>query len=226
MFGASVNEDGFGIFEDVFSASEIESLLADFSRTPLPRSRAGSRHAMRNPTFATLARDSRLTSVAAEILGEPAIPYRATFFDKSAASNWLVVWHQDTALPVQKRFDAAGWTSWSVKEGVSYAHAPARVLGRVVALRAHLDDSTLANGPLRVLPSTHSMGVLEDDAIRRLAQDMSAVDCVVMKGGLVAMKPLTLHASSKSQDATSRRVLHIEYAPSLEIDEGIELAIA
>lgn len=40
MFGASVNEDGFGIFEDVFSASEIESLLADFSRTSLPRSRA------------------------------------------------------------------------------------------------------------------------------------------------------------------------------------------
>jgi ectoine hydroxylase-related dioxygenase (phytanoyl-CoA dioxygenase family) len=226
MLGASVNDRGFGIVEGVFSGSEVDTFFADFSRMPLRRTRAGSRHAMRNPAVATLARDLRLTSLAAEILGEPAIPYRATFFDKSPASNWLVVWHQDTALPVQKRFDAAGWASWSVKEGVIYGHAPARVLGRVVALRLHLDDSTIANGPLRILPGTHAMGVLEDDAIYRLAQDMPAVDCLVAKGGVVAMKPLAVHSSSKSHDAASRRVLHIEYAPSLQIDAGIELAIA
>ena len=31
----------------------------------------------------------------------PAQPFRATLFDKSASANWLVVWHQDTALPMR-----------------------------------------------------------------------------------------------------------------------------
>jgi hypothetical protein len=45
---------------------------------------------------------------------------RATLFDKSPTANWLVVWHQDTALPVQERREAPGWGPWSVKDGVIY----------------------------------------------------------------------------------------------------------
>ena len=72
------------------------------------------------------------------------MPFRATLFDKSPKSNWLVVWHQDTALTICERIDAAGWGPWSTKAGVLYAHAPAAALERVVALRVCLDDSTSA----------------------------------------------------------------------------------
>ena len=54
-----------------------------------------------------------------KILGPGAMPIRATLFDKSPASNWLVVWHQDTALPMRERRETAGWGPWSVKEGVN-----------------------------------------------------------------------------------------------------------
>jgi len=64
-------------------------------------------------------------------------------FDKSAASNWLVAWHQDTALPVDRRIDDMSWGPWSVKGGVLHAIAPASALVTIVALRVHLDDSTL-----------------------------------------------------------------------------------
>jgi hypothetical protein len=40
-----------------------------------------------------------------------------------------------------------------MKGGVLHAIAPASALAIVVALRVHLDDSTHANGPLRVLPA-------------------------------------------------------------------------
>lgn len=40
------------------------------------------------------------------------------------------------------------------------------------------------------------------------------------------MKPLIIHASSKSKGGTPRRVLHIEYAPASGISESIQLAIA
>jgi len=96
----------------------------------------------------------------------------ATLFDKSPEANWLVVWHPDTALPLRKRRDTPRWRPWSAKEGRTYAHAPESALRRVLALRLHLDDSATKNGPLRVLPGTHTSGVLSDDAIHQLAAEV------------------------------------------------------
>ena len=154
------------------------------------------------------------------------ILFRATGFDKSAHANWLVVWHQDTALPLRRQVELTGWGPWSVKAGVIYAHAPAAALAQVVALRVHLDDSTRANGPLRVLPGSHTLGLLSDERIARLQQEITPIECLASAGGVVAMRPLLVHASSKSREARPRRVLHIEYATTVELGPDIELAVA
>jgi ectoine hydroxylase-related dioxygenase (phytanoyl-CoA dioxygenase family) len=109
---------------------------------------------------------------------------------------------------------------------VTYAHAPASALGKILALRVHLDDSTLENGPLRVLPGTHVLGVMTDKAIHELSMKIQPVECPVPKGGVLAMRPLIVHASSKSLVDDPRRVIHIEYAESAEIADGLELAEA
>jgi ectoine hydroxylase-related dioxygenase (phytanoyl-CoA dioxygenase family) len=109
---------------------------------------------------------------------------------------------------------------------VIYSHAPAGALEQVLALRLHLDDSVAENGPLRVLPGTHTLGVLSDEALHDLSTQIAAVDCPVPRGGILAMRPLVVHASSKSQSNAPRRVLHIEYAVSSAIADGLELAIA
>jgi len=111
-----------------------------------------------------------------------------------------------------------------VKEGVIYAHAPADALEEVLALRLQLDDSSDENGPLRVLPGTHTMGVLTDDAIESLAAEINSVDCLVPAGGVVAMRPLS--ASSKSVIEVPRRVLHIEHAARMAVAQSLELAVA
>ncbi len=226
MSRPSIEENGFAIIQSVVSEESIAILSAEFTRADLRRSRAGVRHALGNPAVAKLARDSRLLRIAAESLGKEAFPFRATLFDKSPVSNWLVVWHQDTALPLQKKQETPGWGPWSVKDGVIYAHAPTRALSQVLALRVHLDDSTDQNGPLRVLSGTHNLGVLADDAIHDLAAKIPPIDCLVPRGGVLAMKPLIVHASSKSQSEKSRRVLHIEYAASSIMLDGLELAVA
>jgi ectoine hydroxylase-related dioxygenase (phytanoyl-CoA dioxygenase family) len=164
--------------------------------------------------------------LAVEVLGADVFPYRATLFDKSPEANWLVVWHQDTALPLRSRRETPGWGPWSIKEGIDYAHAPAAALCQVLALRVSLDDSTTENGPLRVLPGTHTLGVLSDDTLHELSTQISPIDCTSPKGGVVAMRPLLVHASSKSRAETPRRVLHIEYAASGSIAEPLELAVA
>ena len=181
---------------------------------------------MQLPVVAELSRDARLMGLARAVLGAEAVPYRATLFDKSADANWLVIWHQDTALPLLRQEDRAGWGPWSTKSGVIYAHAPTAALGRVLALRVHLDDSTALNGPLRVLPGTHRRGVLSDADVAILARQNDPVDCIVSRGGVLGMRPLTVHASSKSRSDTSRRVVHIEYAEAMTIERGFELAMA
>ena len=99
-------------------------------------------------------------------------------------------------------------------------------MAQVVALRLHLDDSRADNGPLRVLPGTHTHGLLTESDIARLTTEGPPVDCTVPAGGVVAMRPLIIHASSKAESDLPRRVLHIEYARSLDLGDGLKLHVA
>jgi ectoine hydroxylase-related dioxygenase (phytanoyl-CoA dioxygenase family) len=129
-------------------------------------------------------------------------------------------------LPLQKKREVEGWGPWSTKEGVIYAHAPTQALQQVIALRLHLDASNSDNGPLKIVPGTHTQGVLTDEQIHGLSEKIPAVGCCVGAGGVLAMRPLVIHASSKFVSSEPRRVLHIEYASSLLSEDGMELAIA
>ena len=220
----SVKNSGFAILAPILSPIEVTRIIDELEKSSLHRSRAGMRHALKHPAVAKLASDARLLNLGKQILGEEAFPFHATLFDKSADANWLVMWHQDTALPIRERREAPGWGPWSVKEGVIYAHGPASALSKVLALRVHLDDSTGSNGPLRALPETHNLGVIEAQSIHKFAEEIASVECLVDQGGVLAMRPLLVHASSKSTGTAPRRVLHIEYASSPTLPDGFELA--
>lgn len=222
---AALEADGFEILGQIIRPETTSSVAAALEKSRTGPARAGIRNVLRIPAVRSLSEDVSLSGVAKRVLGENALPFRATVFDKSARSNWLVVWHQDIALPLRERRDISGWGPWSVKEGVLCAHAPAGVLERVLAIRVHLDDSTEDNGPLKVLPGTHTMGLLSDDQIHQLSSSAVAVECHVAAGGVLLMRPLLVHASSKARSTRPRRVLHIEYASQLSCGDGLELAV-
>ena len=113
-----------------------------------------------------------------------------------------------------------------MKDGVTYAHAPASALCQVLVLRVHLDNSDADNGPLRVLPGTHVRGILTDVEIEQLARHIPPIDGLVPQGGVLAMRPLIVHASSKSHSQFHRRVIHIEYAACTNFGVGLELVLA
>ena len=225
VLAAQADHPGYEVQHDVLSAQECDALLAALTGISSKARRAGSRHLMSNSVVAGLAADRRLLAIAKSVLGSTATPFRATLFEKSGHRNWLVPWHQDTALPLASPFDAAGWGPWSRKGGVLYAHAPTWALSRVVALRVHLDASTNENGPLRVIPGSHQLGVLADRAVIAHARTHPRMECTVSRGGVLAMRPLLIHASSKARNTNPRRVLHIEYADALDLGVGVRLAI-
>jgi len=219
------DDRGYAVRHAVIARDETAQLLEAICGAGTARTRAGARHLLNVPAVRAISEDPRLQRLAAQFVGPGPVPFRATLFDKSSASNWLVTWHQDTVLPVRQRSDDPAWGPWSTKAGVLCARAPAWALETVVALRISLDDSTSTNGPLRVLPDTHREGLLGDAEIERLARTVTGVDCLAAAGSVVAMRPLTVHASSKAADDRPRRVLHIEYAESLILSEGVELAV-
>lgn len=201
-----VEPEGFEIIPELFDRRSMAAIIESLEGTPIRRSRA--RNVLQTDSVRALAENPRLLKIASDVLHGNAFPFRATLFDKSSRANWLVVWHQDTALPLRERRDSLGWGPWSVKEGVICAHAAAHALEQVFAVRIHLDHSNAENGSLRVLPTTHTLGVLSDDDIHGLANRIAAVDCHVAAGGVLLMRPLLVHSSSKAKSETAhRRVL-------------------
>ena len=206
---------GYSVHPGVFTDAEVDALTAQLSS--VARGRAGARHLMSVPAVASVASDERLLSLARDAAARDCVPFRATLFDKSPDANWLVTWHQDTALPLRRRVSVPGWGPWSVKRGVVHAHAPSSVLETVVALQVHLDPSEATNGPLRVVPGSHRFGVLTQEQVDQAVAEGPTVECLVPRGGVVLMRPLLVHASSKATMAVPRRVLHLEYAPALSL---------
>jgi ectoine hydroxylase-related dioxygenase (phytanoyl-CoA dioxygenase family) len=221
-----MTDRGYSISPHGLSGAECDELVSALATGAAARTRAGTRHLMAHSLVTRLASDSRLLALAREWLGPGAVAHRATLFDKSADRNWLVPWHQDTALPLRARFDESGWGPWSEKGGILYAHAPTWALSRIVALRVHLDPSTEENGSLHVIPGSNAAGVLSDQDVSKYAATSPHVQCVVPRGGVLTMSPLLIHCSSKGRNGEPRRVLHIEYCGSLRLGPGIELAIA
>jgi ectoine hydroxylase-related dioxygenase (phytanoyl-CoA dioxygenase family) len=142
------------------------------------------------------------------------------FFNKTRSSNWKVVWHQDLTIAVRERRDVDGFGPWTMKAGVLHVQPSAEVMGSILSIRLHLDDSGLDNGPLRVIAGSHREGRLSAKQIGGWEKENS-VTCTVPKGGALVMRPLVLHASSACAIPKSRRVIHLEFATA-ELPHGLE----
>jgi hypothetical protein len=208
----SLTRDGFEIVERVFERNAVEALCRAVLELPF-RHRGGVRNLLRDSeTVAVLANSVPIKALADTALEADALPVRALLFDKAPTANWKVPWHQDTAIAVAERAEAPGFVGWSVKDGVTHVHPPVEILERMVALRIHLDDCGLDNGPLRVLPGSHCHGKLNEALIEHWRQTTAEVSCCAMQGDVLAMRPLLQHASSLAKLPSHRRVIHLEYA--------------
>ncbi len=205
---SDVDELGFEIVASVFDPTALQSLIAELG--PVPR--AGRRGILTLPCVAQLARDPNLLAhVRPHLTGEP-IAVRGIYFDKSADSNWLVAWHQDTSIAVEAKWDVAGFGLWSTKDGITHVRPPAPILEHMLAVRIHLDDVDESNGALRVIRGSHKFGILSNERIQEFSSTKNANYCIANAGDVMLMRPLLLHASSRSTSPRHRRVLHIEYA--------------
>lgn len=225
------DQNGYELIPNVVDVDQVDVILDDLESLkgrPEAKERDGRMYGARNllrllPAVDRLARSSSFSRLADRLLGARSFPVRAIFFDKVPGANWDVGWHQDLTIAVQQRRDAPGFGKWTVKSGVVHVEPPPEILRGMVALRLHLDDCDAANGALRVIPGSHARGIMSADECDACVLASSAVTCDVLRGGVLAMRPLTLHASHSSDVPTHRRVIHVEYAAA-HLPHGLEWA--
>lgn len=224
---AELELHGFAITSPLLDTEEVDTLcrsLADVRTKEAVRIRRGV-YAIRNllhvsPEIAAFVRSRKIETLAKSALGTSAIAVRGTLFDKTAAANWSVPWHQDLTICVQERIEVTGFGAWTLKAGVHHVQPPVSFLENMVTIRIHLDDCDQDNGALRVLPGTHRMGRLSPEQIEQARALNQLVTCAVPRGGAVLMKPLLLHASSASRRPSHRRVIHIDFS-SIKLPSGL-----
>jgi ectoine hydroxylase-related dioxygenase (phytanoyl-CoA dioxygenase family) len=212
------------LIEDAVSLHWVERLRVGCDREARGDRKAGMRNvAAQVPAVAEFVRSDCVHDLAEVCIGRAAFAVKVILFDKAPGRNWSVPWHQDTAIAVKERIERMGWMGWSQKGGVWHVHPPDEVLEGMLTLRVHLDDCPAENGALLALPGSHRTGRMGEAALEQWRARGVPVACAIRAGGVLAMKPLLIHASRRAEVPSRRRVLHIEMA-SEELGDGIEWA--
>jgi hypothetical protein len=197
---------GYIVEPEVLFEADCQNVDAHVGRLNLAG--AGTRELLGEGWAQHLARQLRNCAPVRAILGGADAAVQCTYFAKLSTRNWLVALHQDLSIPVLEKLADAPCAGWCEKEGTWFCQPPAELLSQLVVVRVHLDDSTSDNGPLRVIPGSHRLGRIAPSQSIELRGSLTEVTCLVPRRGIVAMRPLLLHASSKSMSDAPRRVLH------------------
>jgi len=180
---------------------------------------AGTRCLLSHPLVREAARLLLARLISSGHLAENAVTIQAIAFDKTATTNWKVAWHQDLMFPFARRVGNDGFDLPSVKDGVDYARPPRTALEHLLAARLHLDDCGMSNGPLRISPGTHRLGIVPASQIANIVAGHGEVNGLARKGDVLLMRPLALHASSQATAPGHRRVLHYVFHSGTPVAE-------
>ena len=215
-----LQQQGYARIPTVLSTAACEQLVTPLLQTAIS---GGTRCMLHQPWCAALADELRHHPVLQTLLGDNDHPVQCTYFEKSASRNWLVSLHQDLSIPVRQRCDHPALSGWSAKEGMLFVQPPDSVLANMLALRLHLDDCGEHDGALVVVPGSHMQGKQTTEQAIASREQQGQILCTAARGDIIAMRPLTLHASSKSSGISQRRVLHFLFGPR-SLPFGLEWA--
>jgi ectoine hydroxylase-related dioxygenase (phytanoyl-CoA dioxygenase family) len=222
MFYEKIKEqvlsEGFVIVDEIFTQEEIDLLhmaISEADTTKATFRKTNDLFAIRQflkeiPAAVNIIFNDKLSLIISKIFGNDFFAVKSIYFDKPEQSNWFVSYHQDLTISVDNRYEAEGFTSWTVKQNQFAVQPPLNILQNNFTIRIHLDDTDEHNGALRIIPKSHLKGIVRQDKAEENTEP--EMICSVKKGAIMIMKPLLLHASNRTTNNKKRRVIHIEFS--------------
>ncbi|AXT61617.1 phytanoyl-CoA dioxygenase [Aquimarina sp. AD10] len=213
----ALEENGYSIIKSLYTESEIDQIATCIKHSQKKEEsflRTKDLFAIRQlnnvvPRLRELLFNVKLTNLLSELFDTKYFLTKAIYFDKPSTSNWFVGYHQDLSISVNKKIDIPGYTNWTFKRGQYGVQPPIEILQNTITLRVHLDETDKNNGALKVIPKSHLKNIYRPESIDWNIETEHV--CVIEEGGVMLMKPLTLHASNKTTNGKRRRVIHLEF---------------
>lgn len=226
-YKSHILEYGFTVINDIFSREEIDAIsnvLQNIDTSKENFRKSEDLFAIRQflkeiPDIKDLVFNDTIQKVINEIFGEKYFVVKSIYFDKPETSNWYVAYHQDLTISVDKKLGLPGFGPWTTKQNQFAVQPPLQVLENIYTIRIHLDDTDENNGALKVVPKSHAKGIYRPETIDWNVETEHI--CNVEKGGIMIMKPLTLHGSNRTTNGHRRRVIHIEFS-DMELPDGLK----
>ena len=196
----NLKSNGYLVVDSVLDETE----LGDISRCcdSQFKVRVGTRSLLDLDWVQHLAQKLKTHPELAPLMPAQAKAVQCNYFAKDMNSNWSVSLHRDLSIPVKSHVSVEGWSDGSIKEGICFMQPPKEFLQSLLIVRLHLEDNTPDNGALELVAGSHQNNA--STGMRQLVP--------VNKGGVLLLRPLTLHASTKVR-VGQRRVLHFVFAP-------------
>ena len=211
-------ENGFTTINDIYSKEEVETIIstinqADTSKETFRKSTDlfAIRQFLRElPDVIKLVFSDNLKSIISQLFGQDFFVVKSIYFDKPESSNWYVSYHQDLTISVDKKLEIENFGPWTTKQDQFSVQPPTDILENNFTIRIHLDETDENNGALKVVPKSHLKKIYRPETINWETETETI--CKVKKGGIMIMKPLLLHSSSRTTNIKKRRVVHIEFS--------------
>ena len=208
---------GHSVIANMYSNKEVNQICtclanAEQNSSSFLRTKAlfAIRQLLKNvPALSGLLFNEKMKALLVSLSDSELFFTKAIYFDKPSESNWFVGYHQDLSVSVDQKADAEGYINWTFKKGQRGVQPPINIFQDTVTIRIHLDDTDKDNGALKVIPRSHLKGIVRSESKDWNIDD--EVVCDVKRGGGMLMKPLTLHASSRTTNGERRRVIHLEF---------------
>ena len=210
-------ENGYSILTNIYSKTEANKILACIEcieKKGSYFSQTKGLFAIRQlinviPNLKDLIFNQNLTEIVSNLFNSKSFLTKAIYFDKPSESNWFVAYHQDLTISVDKKVDVKNYINWTFKKGQFGVQPPIKILQSTITVRIHLDKTDKNNGALKIIPKSHLKGIYRTQSINWEKEKEHI--CEVEKGGVMLMKPLTLHASNRTTNQKQRRVIHLEF---------------
>jgi ectoine hydroxylase-related dioxygenase (phytanoyl-CoA dioxygenase family) len=195
-----LNEFGYSILANIYSENEIDEILKCFENRKFnsntfqdTKNVFAVRQLLKNiPELSKILFNENLLNLLNDLFESNYFLTKAIYFDKPPKSNWFVSYHQDLSISVDKKVDIENYIHWTFKKNQYGVQPPTKILEDTITIRIHLDDTNENNGALKVIPKSHLKGVIRYNSENWVLEN--EYNCNVNKGGIMLMKPLTLHA--------------------------------
>jgi ectoine hydroxylase-related dioxygenase (phytanoyl-CoA dioxygenase family) len=222
-----INTNGFTVIENAFSDKQILQLcekIENANGSGDTFRRSSDLFAIRQflkevPDINPLIFNDTFKNLLTQLFGAEYFVVKSIYFDKPEQSNWFVPYHQDLTISVDKKIELDGFIKWTVKQDQFAVQPPLSILEKIFTVRIHLDDTGESNGALKVVPGSHLKAIYRPQSIDW--EKETEIICSVPRGGVMIMKPLLLHSSSRTTNNTKRRVVHIEFC-NQQLPEGLQ----